>query len=230
MLAERDRDRTGVGRQDPEQLLVARRDERVELRGRTRAVRKVEVEQHVGDGAAVEPAPGAGNTLPRPERRIAVPPDDDENVAGDAGAHRQRGVLQRCGRAGTAHVHGRGEPQVFDAEVGRELLAARVAGRRDDAVDVGHREPCVGDRGGRGFEHELHRQAIGPAHVVGFTDTDDRRAIREAAHERRMLREHDGGLCYGLTAKETGRALEGASPKCLASPNERTRPVLSTTQ
>ncbi len=35
----------------------------------------------------------------------------------------------------------------------------------------------------------LHRQPIRAAHVLGLTDADDGRAIREAVHERRMLRE-----------------------------------------
>ena len=45
--------------QDAEELLVARRDPRVELRRAPRAVGQVEVEEHVGDGAGVEPAPRA---------------------------------------------------------------------------------------------------------------------------------------------------------------------------
>ena len=46
--------RSGIGREDVEELLVSRRDPRVELRGRAGTVGQVEVEQDVGYGALVE--------------------------------------------------------------------------------------------------------------------------------------------------------------------------------
>ena len=70
-------------------------------------------------------------------------------------------------------------PPTVDAEVRGELLDRRVPGRRDDAVDVGDREPGVGDRGVGRLEHQLHRQPSAPAHVVGLADADDRRRARQ---------------------------------------------------
>ena len=58
--AERDRDLAGVRVARAVQQLVAHRDPRIELRGRARAVRQVEVEDGVADGARVHPAPGRG--------------------------------------------------------------------------------------------------------------------------------------------------------------------------
>ena len=189
VLAERDRDLAGIGGQDVEQLLITRRDERVELRRAARAVREVEVEQDVGDRAAVEAAPWARHSLARAERGVAVPADDHEHVLGNAGAHCERRVLQRRSGARAAHVHRGRDVKVFDAEVRRQLFARRVARRRDHAVDVGDREAGVGDGRGRGFEHQLDGQTGRAAHIVGLADADDRRAAPDAVHERRIVRD-----------------------------------------
>ena len=84
--------------------------------------------------------------------------------------------------ARAAHVHGGREGEVVDAEVGREFLARRVAGRRHDAVDVGGGEPRVGDRGVGRLQHQLDGEERRPAYVVGFTDPDDGGFTREARH------------------------------------------------
>ena len=100
---------------------------------------------------------------------------------------RERRVLQRGGRARAAHVHGGREPERVDAEVGGELLAGRVAGRRDDAVDVGGGEPGVGDGGVGRLQDQLDGRERRAADVVGLADADDRGASSEAeavvAHE-----------------------------------------------
>ena len=100
-------------------------------------------------------------------------------MAGEAVGHRHRRALQRRGRAGAAHHHRDRVAQVLDAEVHRQLLGGREAGRRDDAVDVGGREPGVGDRGPGRVEHQLDGQALGAADVVGLADADDRRLPAE---------------------------------------------------
>ena len=68
------------------ELLVAHRDPRVELRGAS-ARRTAGRSRATTSPTAlrVEPAPRARHALARPERRVAVPADDDEHVAGDAG-------------------------------------------------------------------------------------------------------------------------------------------------
>ena len=91
------------------QLLVARRDPAVELRGRPRAVRKVEVDEHVGDRVRVQAAPGTRAPGPGPERRVAVPADDHQHVVRDTGGDRHRRVLDRGDRRRAAHVHRRRE-------------------------------------------------------------------------------------------------------------------------
>ena len=145
--AERHRDLAGVGGLDVEELLVAGRDQRVELRGAARAVGEVEVEQRRrrrrrrrGRAGAAARRAGAGTRSSRSSRRPRA----------------------RCGRcpARTASAAcwsdavGLAPPMctvVARCRSSMPRFAAssslgRVAGRRDDAVDVGDREAGVGDR------------------------------------------------------------------------------------
>ncbi|MCZ7524915.1 MAG: hypothetical protein M5U14_00095 [Acidimicrobiia bacterium] len=180
VLAAGEGHRPGVGVLDPVLELVAGRDPPVELGRALHAVGEEEVEEHVGERPGVEGAPGEAGPGPGPEGRVAVPADDHEHVAGHPAGDGQRRGLDGGDRAGPTHVRRDGEGEVRDTQVGGELLAPRVAGRRDDAVDVGRGEPGVGDGGRRGLEHQLDGQVgRGPAEV-GLGDPRDGGASPEA--------------------------------------------------
>ena len=195
VLAAGERDRPGVGRQRAVELLMTGRDPAVELRGGARAVRKVEVDERVGDCGTVDALAGPTGAGAGAERRVAVPTDDDEHRVGDARGHRGRGVHDARAGARAAHVRGRRVTHVGHAEVRGELFDRRVTGRRHDPVDVGGRQPRVGDRVGRGREHELDRQSIRRPFVRGLGDARDRDRAREAACH--------GGADYGINARAT---------------------------
>ncbi len=228
--AEGHRDLSGVGVERAVQLLVPHRDPRIELRGGTRAVRQVEVEDDVADRAAVETTPRTRDSFAGPEGRVAVPTHDDEHVLGDARRDRERGVLQRRGRARATHVHGRGEAQGVDAEVGGELLARGVSRGRNDAVDVGRSEARVGDRRVGSLEDQLDRREGRAAHVVRLADSDDGGASTESesvvAHEERTLPGSRPGpakqgrpprRCGGRTRSVSPRSAEGRTAQSIGA-------------
>ena len=114
--------------------------------------------------------------------------------------------------------------EVVDAEVGRELLARRVAGRRHDAVDVGGDEPRVGDRGVGRLQHQLDGKVRRAAHVVGLTDADDGGSPAKPGMRA-------GRYCAGNAASPIASApAVPGSPWCAASPNGSTRPSVVSTQ
>ena len=163
--------------EDVVELLVARRDPRVELRGasarrtagRSRGARRRPRCRRGRAAAAARPR-AAGTRSSRSSRR-----------------RRARCVATPARTASAAccsDAVGLAPPMctvVARRRSSMPRLAAssslrRVAGRRDDAVDVGDREAGVGDRGGRGSSISSTGRPVGAAHVVGLTDADDRRA------------------------------------------------------
>jgi hypothetical protein len=185
VVAARQRDRAGVGRERAVELLVSRGDPRVELHRGPRSVGEIEVDERVGDGRGVDAATRDARAGPVPKRGVAVPAHDDEHGLGDSRRDGRSRVHDAGTRAGTTHVRGRRVAHVGDAEVGRELLDGRVSGRRDDAVDVGRGEAGVGDRVGGGVEHELDRKPVGRASERGLGDARDRHPARESGLHRR---------------------------------------------
>ena len=79
VLAAGERDRAGIGGQGSVELLMTGGDPAVELRRGARAVGKVEVDEGVGDRAAVDATPRAPHAGTVAEGRVAVPTDHDEH-------------------------------------------------------------------------------------------------------------------------------------------------------
>jgi hypothetical protein len=96
---------------------------------------------------------------------------------GEALLHRHRRRLQRGRRARRALVVRHGVAQILDAQIHGQLLGRREDGRGQQTVDLVEREPGVGDRRARGFEHELRRAGVRAAHVRRLADPDDGRAF-----------------------------------------------------
>ena len=217
--AERHRDLAGVRIAGAVELFVPHRDPAVELRGGTRAVREVVVEHRVADRAAVETAPRPGDAFAVAERGVAVPTHGDEDVVGDTRAHRERGVLQRRDRARAAHVHGGREPERVDAEVGGELFARRVPGRRDDPVDVGRAQTGVGDRGVGRLEDQLDGEERRATDIVRLADPHDRRPATKAfvpsvAHEGRTLPGRRSGATKTASRRGVRERRDGRFATC----------------
>ena len=68
---------------------------------------------------AVEPAPGAGNSFPRPERGVAVPAEGHEHVRGNTHSNSHGSALQGSDRAGAPHLNVRRVAQIIDPQIRR---------------------------------------------------------------------------------------------------------------
>ena len=68
---------------------------------------------------------------------------------------------------------------LFNEITERAVKAARVAGRRDDAIEVRTAQPRVSERGIGCLQHELERRVVGAADVVRLAHPDDRGIARK---------------------------------------------------
>ncbi len=179
VLAHRHRDRAELLRRGAELVHVAARHEREPLRRRREPVRDVVVAR---DRPSRNGREVGGDPFPGAHAGIAVPAGGQEHVVGDARDHGARGGLQRSDRRRAAHVHGRREAEILDAEVRRELFGRAEAGKRHDAVDLLDGDAGIRDRVDRRLQldGELTQSGAGGAAVRGFTDSDDAGAVFEA--------------------------------------------------
>ena len=123
--------------------------------------------------------PGGRGTGLGPECGIAIPAQRYENVVTKAAGDRHRCVLERCRRAGSAHVNGSRIAQHVDTQIGGHFFRCRVDRRRNHAVDVGWLQPGIRNRLARSFEHHVDRGIFGPLDEYGFTDARDRGPVTE---------------------------------------------------
>ena len=121
----------------------------------------------IGQGVHVHRT-GGRSTRFLPEGGIAVPAQRHEHVVAKPTGDRHCRVLQRCRRAGAAHVHGGRIAQHVDAKIGGHFLRCRVDRRRHHAVDIGRLQPGIRDCTTRRLEHHVHCGAFGALDEIGF--------------------------------------------------------------